>query len=394
MVISLSQPFTRDKMLEALNSDGYVVLRGAVSTTACDAILELFFDYLEALCPRFKRGDRTTWTNKNLPLNTRGLIQYFGVGFQKYAIDARMALKYIFAELFGTDMLTSSFDGTSFTVKKNKRPVFADLADFTKKCWEDCPVHIDQTLLNEELGKDFMSIQSGLCIVDQEEDGHVFTCIPGSHALHKKVLKIGKKAMDKANRKIDRDNARLKTMSKAEVDEENARLLAENPKAELLKKRAPKKQELHWLVMNPKHMKYFRDKKKLCMVRVHLKKGDVVLWRSNLVHSSAGYCKSAAADAIRLQIFVAMRPALTVGDSDKAKAEIANRKRAFDGNKVSKHSADEIRLFEGKPRMYGVADNAQYEEMNARVPKPPKMNDEQLRLHGLLAYEPKRVRME
>lgn len=327
----------QDIMMEQLRTQGYMVVPGYL--TDCDDLKEGFWDYLETMNSNLKRTEPSTWTKDNLPLNTKGLIQHYNVGFQRFNVDAHMKLKPLFETLYGTSKLWASFDGVSFT-QRGQRPVFTDLKDWNEKKWTKTPVHIDQTTPG------FISVQSGLALTDQNEDQHVFVCIPGSHLHHETLLDIW-----------------------------NADAELEYAKDECDKLRVP---ERHWQVMTPNQISYLREKG-LDMIRVPLNKGDVVLWDSRTVHSSAGYCKTAPVDSVRIQLFVCMRPIPT--DPLVVKREMGIRKLAYDTGRVSKHSADYIRLFGKVPRIYCQKDKMVHEKMN--VPKSVTMTKEEEELYGL-----------
>jgi ectoine hydroxylase-related dioxygenase (phytanoyl-CoA dioxygenase family) len=336
------------ELRETLERDGYAVVRGAVSEEKCEEIYGHFMKYMEDLsCGRFDRNDRATWIEKNMPISTRGLIQHWNIGFQRHAVEARMAVKYIFEELHGTKKLTSSFDGTSFT-RPGKVFHYKDMDDWDERCWDKTTVHIDQTTPG------FTSIQGGLAVTDQNIDEHVFLCVPGSHKFHEQLLAI----------------------SEREIAEENAKLQQE-VKDGKRKSYSKKKLELHWSIMGKKHIALLRENN-LFMHRVSMQRGDFVLWQSRLVHSSAPYCKTARKDALRLQVFVSMAPAV------RDREEIRLRNEAYTKGLVSKHSADRIRLFPKMPRIYGKDGMEIYQSL--RIPPSAPLSDEEKRVHGLLPY--------
>jgi ectoine hydroxylase-related dioxygenase (phytanoyl-CoA dioxygenase family) len=337
------------QVMQHLMTQGYAVVPGVVSEEKCDEIYGHFMKYMEDLsCGRFDRNDRTTWIDKNMPITTRGLVQHFNVGFQRHAVEARKAVKPVFEKIFKTTKLTTSFDGTSFT-RPPKVFHYRDLDDFKKRCWEKTKVHIDQTTLGYE------SVQGGLAITDQEEDEHVFVCVPQSHLWHDELLAISEREVALANKKLKKEFKRGERKSFT-----------------------PKKLELHWSIMGPEHVAFLKSKG-LEMKRVPLKRGDFVLWQSRLVHASAPYCKTARPDSLRVQVFVSMAPA--VRDDPK---ETAKRIEAYEKGVVSKHSADRIRLFGKTPRLYGKDDMELMKSL--KVPPSAELSEEEKLLHGLVPY--------
>jgi hypothetical protein len=188
-------------------------------------------------------------------------------------------------------------------------------------------VHIDQTTPG------FISVQGGLAVTSQAENEHVFLCIPGSHVHHEELLTIWEKA---------------------------------NP---------GKKPELHWEIMIPEQLTFLRSKG-LEMRRVPMNAGDFVLWDSRTVHSSAPYCADAPLSAMRLQIFVCMRPVTELSEKERKV-----RREAYESGRVSKHSADQIRLFGKQPRMYSQEDKATHEKM--KVPPSVELSEEEKLVYGL-----------
>lgn len=319
---------TKDQMMAQLEDQGYVIVPDVITTEQCDQLYQGFWDWLTAMNPQLNREDRKTWTKDNLPLNTKGLIQHTNVAFQRFTVDAHMWLKPLFKELWGTDQLWSSFDGVSFTTK-GKKPTFKSVEDWRDRAWDKTAVHVDQTTPG------FMSVQGGLAVLDQHEDQHVFVCVPQSHKYHEELLALG-----------------------------------------------PADKQLHWEIQNEAQIAFMKEKG-LKQTRVPLKRGSVVLWDSRLVHASAPHCKTAPEDSTRLQIFVCMKPALT--DEAEVNKEMATRKRAYEEGRVSKHSADKIRLFSKRPRMYSKQDVATHEKM--QIQPSIVLTDEEKKVYGLAKYD-------
>jgi hypothetical protein len=317
---------------EHLDMCGYVVIEDVVSRSTCDLAVNEFKDYLETVNPKFKWEDPSTWT-KNRPMHTRGLIQHYNVGFQAHAVRIRMATKQVFEELWGTKNLWTSFDGTSWSFKP-KVHGFKSLKDWETKTWKKDAIHIDQTTAG------LSSIQGGVALLDQEEDGHVFLCVPGSHQYHDEIMKGNFCQGD-------------------------------------------------WLIMDQEHKALLKSKG-LKMKRVPLKAGSMVLWDSRLCHSSSGYCKTSAVDGMRLQVFVCMKPTPKNGPFKEANME--RRKWAYENRVVSHHTvtperltkkrckkivAEVLPLFSKKPRVYGAPN------LDFTIPASVKMTEEEKKLHGL-----------
>jgi hypothetical protein len=332
---------TRKEMMDGLKANGYYVVKGAVTKSKCQEIEGLFFDYMEGMCPGFKRNDKTTWTGKNRPLHTKGLIQQYNASWQRYHMEAKMAQLPTFQELWDEDDLWSSFDGVSFT--KMRYGDCENLADWEENCWEADALHIDQTTPG------FSSVQGGLAVLDQPKKGHVFLCIPGSHLYHEELLAIFAKQIARANKKLAKEG--------------------KNPS---------KKLEKHWGILTKSHLAFLKWKG-LKPERVASEAGDITLWDSRCVHSSAKYCKDAPKDLVRLQVFACMLP--SPKDPKVRAREVKKRQNAYEKGLVSKHSADEVRTFGKTPRLRSTEQIEWYKTF--RVPASCELSDVEKRLMGV-----------
>lgn len=312
-----------NELKNQLAVDGYAVIPNYVDEENCELINTYFWDYMETLNPLLKREDKTTWTTLNLPANTRGLIQHYNCGFQKHAVHARKLLAPLFEHLHGTDKLVSSFDGTSFS-RKPKNHKYKDLEDWSIRGWETDAFHIDQTT------EGFKCVQAGLAVIEQDEDSHVFICVPGSHLYHEEIMKL---------------NGGFKKGD--------------------------------WLVMNDE-TKAFLKSKNLELKRIALEKGSVVCWDSRTAHSSSGYCKTSNPETTRLQVFVCMAPASN--DKQIFNLEFEKRNKGYEEGRVSRHNPITVSLFPKNPRLYAPA------QMKFNIPKSIELDEEEKKLHGLLSY--------
>ncbi len=321
---------SREQMNAALERDGYCVVSHVLTPAQCDAATDAVWTYFEKLSPAIKRDDMKTFNSTNRPLHTRGLVQHYNVGFQEASVLVRQWVKPVFAELYGTQKLWTSVDGVSVSIKP-KRCHYKNEADWQKNHWEDDAVHVDQTTVSAD-GK-HSCVQGGVAITDQHADEHVFLCVPGSHKFHKELLALG-----------------------------------------------PTKKKLHWEIMKEEHHQVsFLRSKGLEMKRVPLKRGDMVLWDSRVVHSSSPYFATCPAGAQRIQIFACMLPVSRVPFEQRA-VQMAKRQKAYDDGVVSKHSPDLIRFFGKLPQTYGKPQG------HFVVPASVQMTLEEKRLHGLAPY--------
>lgn len=78
-----------------------------------DELVPMFYSHLEKCCPDFQRDDTTTWTDKNLPILTHGILKnHFGHTELQWQI--RELCYPVFCDLLQEDDLLCSFDGGCF----------------------------------------------------------------------------------------------------------------------------------------------------------------------------------------------------------------------------------------------------------------------------------------
>lgn len=325
-------PLPRDAELVArLERDGYAVLRGALAPEEAARARALAWDWLEALAPAVRRGDPRTWTSRNVPQLTgglaKGLVQFYGVGWNAADVYVRDLVKPVFERIYGTKRLWSSFGGFSVSMRprEDRFCSFRDLEDWAARRFEGGRLHVDQTRFSGHL-----CYQGGVALTDQREDGHVFVCVPGSHLLHAELLAAGDAS------------------------------------------------KLHWMELSAGQMEMLRARG-LEPRRVALRPGDMVLWDSRTVHANTGWCATAPRGAERLQSLICMAPA-PPADSRLHADEMAFRRDCYARRATSKHTPVPVRVFPPKPRKYGAAQFAPEPMPPAALTAPQRM------LHGLQPY--------
>ncbi|GAA5933367.1 hypothetical protein JCM3775_000668 [Rhodotorula graminis] len=120
---------------QALATDGFVVVP-AIPEHRALAYADRAYDWLEAFQLGFDRRDEATWTNAHLPVHVKGGMFASRVYHEDFlwAIRCEQGVVDGFAELWGTDRLTTSFDGAAVMLCHRK-----DLPPAQK--WE----HMDQS---------------------------------------------------------------------------------------------------------------------------------------------------------------------------------------------------------------------------------------------------------
>lgn len=330
------------ELAQHLEQHGYVVVRAAATPEQADSIREDLWTFLEtATGGAVKKEQPQTW-DKWL-YNTHGLVQFFNVGWSKPAIDARIACKNVFRDLYGTDKLVSSFDGVAFNPppktfkfdsvqdwQNRKFDVFGGSgpkAGQLRYSW----LHIDKTKKNTDT-----AFQGGLCLDDQDEADNVFEVMPGSHKYFNEILDMTGGECPRNFRKLD-----------------------------------------------TRAISFLREKG-LDSIRVPLRKGDIVLWDSRSVHASAPAVRSGQTK-VRSVAFVCMMP------SDKCNPkDIEKRNKAVTEGRTSAHWPNKVTLFGKRPWAHGktvpIAETEKPEALAERKAQVLSLPNETLSLLGLVPY--------
>jgi ectoine hydroxylase-related dioxygenase (phytanoyl-CoA dioxygenase family) len=142
----------------------------------CQEYLSRTWDLMEHLAEgKLKRNDLSTQKLSNCypPVLHGGMIQY--VGHSQLQWDLRKRCKPIFANIWKTNRLKSSFDGFCFmNGVRNYKPREANSF-----------MHCDQAG-----SKDYLWSYQGLIgLTDSGEEGGGFVVVPRSHAYHREFFK-------------------------------------------------------------------------------------------------------------------------------------------------------------------------------------------------------------
>ena len=109
-----------------LAAHGWAKVENVLSLNECDEYLSEFWSWLEAYNPQIKRDNPETWTSKNWPLGSHGLVQHYRFGHAEFVwkIRSTPTILKIFAEIYQCEPedLIVSFDGgkASRPVKETK----------------------------------------------------------------------------------------------------------------------------------------------------------------------------------------------------------------------------------------------------------------------------------
>ena len=285
---------TQEEMKQALEEDGVFVIENVLEQEFMDEVKTEIFAAMKVISEgKFDPENKETWQKKNLPPNSRGLFQHYGIGTQKFAVRVRANAKPVFETFYGTEELLTSFDGLSFEPRPRQFR-FKSVADWNAT--QNETLHVDQTSAG------FKCMQTGISLEDQGLDSRTFVCIPKSHLRHTEVMNF---------------------MCGEEWPSSN------------------------WLPLNEKLMEYLGNPKP---VRVPLKAGSMVCWDSRTIHASASPCKTLAPESYRLQIFVCMKPIPT--DKILYKKEQEKRAKYIAMGRTSRHTPVPIAVFGAAPNSY------------------------------------------
>lgn len=222
-----------------------------------------------------------------------------------------MFAERVFEELYGTKELHVSKDGWTF-----QRPTDQELGRTPND-------HFDQG--NRWMG--LQCIQGSVALTDQTEDGGCFKVWPSSHKYREEILSHPKHS---------------KTAARADF------IIVRDDDKELLRERCIKP------------------------CRVAVKRGDVVLWRSDVCHCGAP--PLGACDAYRTVVYVCCLPAVLTPD-----AVYVQKRRAYERLETGCHYPSREEWFEAVDRHKKLP-------WRPYFTAPPKLTHRQQQLCGLVRY--------
>ncbi|OJJ44458.1 hypothetical protein ASPZODRAFT_135283 [Penicilliopsis zonata CBS 506.65] len=101
-----------------LMSQGYVVVKQAISSEKAQYYQQKAFDWLKSFDTGLDLNDPSTWTAENLPIQSSiNTFTNYGVSHEKFMWEARMEPGVVeaFSRIWGTDQLLVSFDALNIT---------------------------------------------------------------------------------------------------------------------------------------------------------------------------------------------------------------------------------------------------------------------------------------
>ncbi len=166
--------------LDHLESEGFVVIAGALSASETATALDLTWDYLESLGTGIDRTDAATWDDDRWPIAVHGgIIPSQGIGHSaaQWFIRSVPAVKRSFAAVWDDDDLLVSFDGMALW-----RPTTINPEWETNRggSW----LHIDQ----HPIGRPgFHCVQGLVSLLPSSPATGGNVVVPGSHRLFESI---------------------------------------------------------------------------------------------------------------------------------------------------------------------------------------------------------------
>jgi hypothetical protein len=106
-----------------LNRDGYAVIKGVLPVQRCNEYIDQIHEWLESFNLGYNRNDPSTVKEECLPIiHQKGLIQAYGAPHENFTWGVRSepAIIDVFATLFGTQDLLTSFDAVNVSLANRK----------------------------------------------------------------------------------------------------------------------------------------------------------------------------------------------------------------------------------------------------------------------------------
>ncbi|WVW85890.1 hypothetical protein I302_107928 [Kwoniella bestiolae CBS 10118] len=312
----------KPEWLETLEQEGWVVVKGVLSSEKAKTYEDAAYAFLESFGMGFDRNDKTTWVPEQMPFFFKGgLFHRYGTGHEQFLWDIKQEPAVVdkFAKVWGTEKLVSSFDGCNISLPIAGR----DPNDFAFKPWP----HVDQSPL--VTGLHCVQGIMNLCPNGPEDGGLML--LKGSKALYAQLWEAFDDVKPPGGwNKGDRHD------------------------------HTP--EQMQWLIDNG------CEYHKVCA-----EPGDLILWDSRVVH----YGATPASDNPRIASYVCYKPACLVTE------DIAQKRRKAWEEKVQT-SHDPI-TFRTNPRQ-APEDHPTYDHPKVKDLQAPVLTDLGKKLAGLESW--------
>jgi len=297
-------------ILKQLELEGYAVLPGIFSTEEADAEYSRAWDFVETVSPGVKRHNERSWMKPDSGLDPWPCSQRDMMQLHQAG--------WVFSDLrerFAERVFEKMYGTRELHSSKDgftfQRPTSADL----KRHPND---HFDQ---GSNCG--LQCVQGSVALTDQEEGDGCFLCWPRSHQLH----------------------------------------------GEIIERRGGKQSD--FLILSGDEKKLLRSRD-IRPVRVPVRRGDVILWRSDLCHCGAP--PVGACDRFRAVVYVCCLPA-----SLTPEAVYEAKRRAYLQLETGGH-------WPCREEWFIVRDKHARLSIQPYLKDPPNLPRRQLELYGLVRY--------
>jgi hypothetical protein len=302
------------QVMKSIDEDGYCVLPGIFSAQEADAELQRAWEFVERVSPSVKRDDWSTWWSDGSgpdpwPHAQRDMMQLHQAGWVFSELREKMADR-VFEKLYGSRELHVSKDGFTF-----QRPTDGELGRSPND-------HFDQGLRWMGL----QCIQGSVALTDQSNNDGCFKVWPGSHRHREEIL----------------------SSSRHQKARNSDFIIMKSDEHEMLRQRG----------VEPR--------------RVPVERGDVILWRSDVVHCGAppvGRC-----DTCRVVVYICCLPADLTPES-----VYEQKRRAYLQLETSGHYPTREEWFEKTEKHSRICWKPYLQE-------PPQLSLRQRQLYGLERY--------
>ena len=257
-----------DENFKDLEKKGYTVVTGVVPPGVCDEAIRQYQEWLT----QFRE-------NGSWPRTFSGIINWYNTGHMAPTWDMRLRTKKIFAQLWKTEKLLTSYDAIAIG-----RPPEDGQEEFEVpgKHW----LHTDQ--IASRIG--LHAYQGALYLEEQCKDDWTFHVLEGSHKLM--------------------DDFYAKYPKAAEQAEPNG-----------------------YYNLSPDELQFYKEAGFSRTVRVPVPKGGMALWDSRLIHANARpLMKRKHPGRWRYTVFVSMTPAIWASEED-----IRDHKLAYESVMMTSH---------------------------------------------------------
>eukprot|EP01128_Nolandella_sp_AFSM9_P011218 TRINITY_DN793_c0_g1_i1.p1 TRINITY_DN793_c0_g1~~TRINITY_DN793_c0_g1_i1.p1 ORF type:complete len:363 (-),score=77.14 TRINITY_DN793_c0_g1_i1:53-1141(-) len=287
------------KHIESLKQHGYCVVENALDVNEGNQIVKDWKKCYESYGVGFKAADPSTWKlSKHRPMGTRGMQDYPPVSQEFWVWNARLAMAPIFSALWQTSEsgLLSSMDRVCFVPPTQL---------LTGKTWW----HLDQSSVKR---RGVLACVQGMLILEDIDEGDVaLQVMANSHKHHAQFFE--------------------EHLSQDEV-------------------RFGKCKNMDWHKFNEGDTDWYLKQKDVEKVRVHGKKGSLILWDSRLPHHAVPPPRDIRSGRTRLCIYVCMVPRKLAPEK-----RILAHKKWFETGRATSHWPQDSKPFARIPRTYGGA---------------------------------------